>query len=102
MIHCMGECIWRLVGRAVNQVNVDTVKTQLAGGEEQIARHFERLNAVDGFLHVGMKVLNAHAEPVETHLANGFEVLAGSHSRIDFDADFAVGSEMETLARETD
>src|SRR3989442_10900100 len=49
-----------------------------------------------------MKVLDAHAQTVKTQLAKRFEMLPGGDSRIDFDADFAVGGELEALARETE
>jgi len=43
-------------------------KPSFASGEEQVARHFEWLNAVDGFLHIGVKILDAHAEAVENRV----------------------------------
>src|SRR5229473_93956 len=49
-----------------------------------------------------MKVLDAHAQTVKTQLAKCFEMLPRGDSRIDFDADFAVGGELEVLARETE
>ena len=50
-----------------------------------------------GLLHIGVKVLNAHAEPVKAELAQSFEMLAGGHAWVDLDANFTVGVEMEML-----
>src|SRR5882762_7163471 len=97
LIHGVGKSVRRLVGKAVNQIDVDAIKAEFAGGEEQIARHFVRLNAVHRLLHIGMEVLNAHAQTVEAELAQSFEMLAGGHARVDLDANFTVGVEMEAL-----
>src|SRR5882724_9830240 len=101
-IHRVCEAVGRLIGQAVDQVDVDAVEAEIASGEEQVARHFERLNAVDGFLHFGVKILNAHAEAVEAELAQGFEMLARGDPRVDFDADFGIRRKMEMFASETE
>src|SRR5437588_2872496 len=100
LIHGVGKSICRLVGKAVNQIDVDTIEAEIARGEEQVARHFVRLNAVHGLLHIGVEVLNAHAETVEAQLAQRFEMLARGHARVDLDANFTVGVKMEMLFRE--
>ena len=40
-----------------------------------------------------MKILNAHAEAVETQFAEGFKVFAAGDAGVDLDADFSVGGE---------
>ncbi len=97
LIHGVRKSACRLVGKAVNQIDVDAIEAEIAGGEEQVARHLVGLNAVHGFLHFGMEVLNAHAETVEAELAEGFEMLAGGYAGIDLDAYFTFGVEMEML-----
>src|SRR5207245_6987414 len=57
---------------------------------------------MNGLLHVGMEILNSHAQAVEAHFTNGFKMRARGDARIDFNADFAVGSKLEMLARETE
>ncbi len=54
------------------------------------------------FWTTGMKILDAHAEAVETEFAKSFEMIAAGDARIDFDADFGVGRESEVLAREAE
>ena len=45
------------------------------------------------FLHVFFEILDAHAQPVEAHLAQKFPGAgARGHAGIDFDADFRVGA----------
>src|SRR5467141_4570472 len=97
LIHGVGKCVCRLVGKAVNQIDVDAIEAEFAGGEEQVARHFVGLNAMHRLLHIGMEVLNAHAQTVEAELAQGFEMLAGGYARVDLYAYFTVGVEMKVL-----
>src|SRR5437762_3787662 len=96
----MGKSVCRLVGKAVNQIDVDAIEAEFARGEEQVARHFVRLDAAHRRLHIGMEVLNAHAETVEAKFAQSFEMIAGGHAWVDLDANFTVGIEMEMLFRE--
>src|SRR6185436_8515858 len=46
--------------------------------------HFERLDAMDGFLDDGIIVLNTHRGAIETDFAQGNEVLACEFSGVDF------------------
>src|SRR6266403_875581 len=102
LIHGVGKCVCRLVGKAVNQIDVDAIEAEIASGEEQVARHFVGLNAVDGLLDFGLEVLNAHAETVETELAQRFEVGAGSDTRVNLDANLAIGVELKVFFRESE
>ena len=65
-----------LVGQAVDEVDVDAVEAERAGAGDQVARHFVGLDAMDGFLHFGVEILDAHAEAIEAELRRRFEVLA--------------------------
>src|SRR5437764_2252928 len=73
LIHRVCKTLGRLVRQAIDQIHVDALESQTPGAEKQIARHFERLDAVNSFLHFGLKILNAHAQPVEAELAESFE-----------------------------
>src|SRR5260370_19660206 len=77
LIHGVGKSVRRLVGKAVNQIYVDAIEAEFAGGEEQVARHFVRLNAVHCLLHIGVEIPSAHAETTQAELAQRFEMLAG-------------------------
>src|SRR5207247_458796 len=88
------------VGKSINQIDVDAIEAELAGGEEQIARHFVRLDAVDGLLDFGLEVLNAHTEAIEAEFAESLEMLAGGHARVNFDANLTVGVEVEMFSGE--
>ena len=59
------ESLGGLVRQAVDEVHVDAGKAECAGRGDQIARHLERLDAVDGLLHFGIEILNAQAEAIE-------------------------------------
>src|SRR4029077_6512435 len=98
----MCEGFGGLVGKAVDEVDVDAVKAEVAGGLDESASEFEGLNAIDRFLNERMEVLDAHAEAVETHLAKSFEMFAARNAGIDFDADLRVGSESEVFAGEAE
>lgn len=54
---------------------------------------------MDGFLDERMEILDAHAETIEAELAKSGEMIAGGDARVDFNADFSVGSEGEVIAR---
>src|ERR1700722_13132108 len=53
---------------------------------------------MNGFLHLGLKVLNAHAQPVKSQAAQAFEVATFGHSRIDLDSNLGVGGKGESFA----
>ena len=61
-----------LVGQAVDEVDVDAAETECARLRDQIAGHFERLDAMDGFLHFGVEILNAEAQAIEAEAPQGF------------------------------
>ncbi len=58
--------------QAVDQVDVEAFESEFARGEDQVAGHFIGLHAMDRFLHLGLKILNAHAEAVEAEAAQAF------------------------------
>src|SRR5277367_6523834 len=51
------------------------------------------------FLHLGLKILDAHAEAVEAEAAQGFQMSAIGNARINLDADLRVWGEGKSLAR---
>ena len=72
LIDRVAEALRRLIRQAVDQVHVDAVEFQARAPPSKVARQFERLNAVDGRLHFGMEILNAHAEAIEAQAREGF------------------------------
>src|SRR5438309_5091522 len=102
LIDGVGKSVRRLVWEAIDQVDVDAVEAESARGEEQVARHFEWLNAMHGFLHFSAKVLNANAETVEPELAQSFEMLARGYARVNLDADLTVGIKMKMFFRKSE
>ena len=79
LVHGVRETVRRLIGQAIDEVDVNAVKTEIARGEKQVTSHFERLNAVDGFLHVRVKILNTHAKAIEAE----FSRVSNAHARSD-------------------
>ena len=57
-----------LLGKPVDQVHVNGMKARFARSKHRIARHLKRLDAVNGFLHVGVKVLNTATHAVKADL----------------------------------
>ena len=98
LVDSVSEALGRLIRQAVNQVHVDAVEAEPARARKQIARHFEGLEPVNRFLHVELKILDAHAQAVKAQLSNRLEMRARGHTGIDFDADFTVGRELEMFA----
>ena len=54
---------------------------------------------MDGLLHLGLKILNAHAEAVESEATQSFQMRAAGDTRVDFNSDFGVRRKKESLAR---
>ena len=75
------------------------LEAQRARLGDQIAGHLIGLDAMDGLLHFGVEILDAHAQAIEAEAAQAFEVLLAGDARVDFDADLGVGSEGEALRR---
>ena len=100
LVHRVAEALWRLIRQAINQIHVDAVKLQFPCCHQQIACQFERLNPMDGGLHFRVKVLNPHAQAVESQFAQRFQVRPGSHAGIDLDPDFRVGRKLKMLSGE--
>ncbi len=98
---CVGESGGSLIGQTVNQIDIDAVEPERAGGGDQVARHLVGLHAMDGLLHERIEILHAHAQAIETETAKSFEMRGGGDARVDFDADFGVGRKGEALARES-
>src|ERR1700743_2314664 len=67
LIDRLRETLRRLVRKTINQIGIDTVESKLTRRSKQLARHFKRLNPMNRLLHLELKILNPHAEPVETH-----------------------------------
>ena len=88
-----------LVGQAVDQIHVEALETEFARGDDQIARHFVGLHAMNRFLHLGLKILDAHAQAVEAEAAQRFQMRAIGDAWVNFDADLRIGRERKTLAR---
>ncbi len=55
---------------------------------------------MNGLLNFGMKILDTHAEAIETEFAENFEMRAVRDAGVDFDAEFGIGCEREAFARE--
>ena len=50
LVYCVSEGFGGLVGEAVDEVDVDAVEAEVAGGLDQGAREFVGLDTIDGFL----------------------------------------------------
>ena len=93
------ETLGGLVRQAVDQVHVEAFEAEFARGGDQIARHFIGLHAMNRFLHLGLEILNAHAQAVEAQAAQRFQMRAIGDARVDLDSDFRIRRERKTLAR---
>jgi hypothetical protein len=97
LFHGMGKSLGGLQRQAVDQVHIDAVKAQLPRGLDQIARHFQRLDAMNCRLHLRMEVLDAHAQAIEAQAAQCFQMRQRGDPRIDFDSDLRVGRKSEAF-----
>ncbi len=96
------ETFGGLVRQAVDQIHIEAFEAEFARRENQVARHFVRLDAMNRLLHLRLKILNAHAEAVEAEPPQSFQVRAICDARIDFNSNFGVRRERKSLARVTE
>ena len=86
-----------LHGQAVDEVHVDAAEARRAGAVEQRSRFFLGLVPVDGFLHDGVEVLHAHADPVKPERVEGVDLFLCRNPRIDLERDFCVWVELKAV-----
>ena len=86
-----------LEGKPVNQVEVDGAVAQFAHPIHGLLGHLARLDAVNGLLHLGVKILHAHRGAVEADLAQRHQVFAGEPARVHFHTGFHVRRKGEVL-----
>lgn len=84
-----GKRFARLTRQTVDKVHVNRAEPFGSSAFEHFLGHLERLNAVDGFLHVRIEVLHAQAHAVEARLAKRLDLGRRAASRIDLDRKFA-------------
>ena len=87
-----------LVRQAVNQIDADRFKSGFTRGINDFFGFFVALDAVDGFLHFRVKVLNADTHAVETEFAQFEDGFAADFARVDFDGVFAVWNQLKVFA----
>src|ERR1700722_10900183 len=102
LVYSVAKTFRRLIRQTINEIDVDAVEVQVTRGEQQVARQFERLDSVDGHLHLGMEILDAHAEAVKAQATQGFKVFASGYPRVDFNADFRVRRKFKMHPRESE
>ena len=102
LLYGVREALGGLQRQAIDQVDVDAVKAKPARFFNQRARHFQRLHAMNRFLHFWMKILNAHAQAVEAQLPQHLKMRERCDARIDLNPDFCVRRERKTLCREAE
>ena len=59
--------------------------------------HIAGLDAMDGLLHRGIKILDTKRSAVEAHFVQGLDVVAGEAARINFHPGFNVVRELKML-----
>ena len=93
------KCRRILIRQSVDQVHAQTFEAQLARCENQIACHFVRLDAADRLLHLRLKILNTHAQAIESEPPQRFQVRAAGDARVHLNTNFGVRREREPFAR---
>ena len=99
LIECAIECRARLLGQSINQIHVDGVKPERAGGLHQGLDRSKGLNTVHGLLHQGLKVLHAKADAVKPQGPQVFESNGIDRSGVDFNGEFGLRGEIELAAQ---
>ena len=87
----MSQRLQCLLGQAVDEVDVDGLEVERAGVFHQADKHLFRLDAVDGNLDLGIKILYAQADAVEPHAPDVGEPGVVHRAGVDLDGAFGLG-----------
>jgi hypothetical protein len=85
--------------QAVDQVGVDRVEADAPGVFHQGGHLLERLDAVHGLLNLGVEILDAEADAVETQAGDVREARRVHRARIDLDREFTARRQREAAAQ---
>ena len=85
--------------QTVNEVGVDRGVADLAGLLDQRTHRLERLLAMHRLLHIGVEVLHAKTQPVETHASQAPQAHFVDRARVDLDRHLGVGGDVEGCAQ---
>ena len=91
----------RLVRQAVDQIEVDALKAEFARPSNSLPRQLFRLNTIDGFLHLRVKILHAEARAVKSDFAQSLHVFFCQPTRVNFDAGFNIVGKIEFIFDKT-
>src|SRR5260221_14721682 len=95
-VQSFGESHGRLVGEAVNQINIDRLKTELPHPFHRLRGHCKWLDAMDRLLDHWLVVLHAHGGAVKSNLPERLQVTPGKPARIDFHSRFDIRRKLES------
>lgn len=95
----VGEPLGRLVGKAVDEVDVHTVELVLARPPHGLFHLFERLNAVDGLLYDLIHVLHPDADAVEADVRGGRGPFLRKRAGIGLNTDLGVLRKSEPVTQ---
>ena len=87
----------RLVGQAVDQVEIDAHEAQFAALLDHLAHHLNRLDALHVLLHARVEILHAERGAVEAEAAQRFKRFARGDARVELHRDFGVVRQRETV-----
>ena len=91
----------RLKWQPVDQVGVDGGEANLSRGVHQLAHLLKGLLTVDGALDIGIEVLHAEADPVESHVRDGLQAGDGGGTGIHLNRHLALLGKPEMLPKRT-
>ncbi len=98
LFQCFIEGFDGLIGKSVDQVQVDGWKTGRARPLDDLLGLLARLNAMHRRLHRRIEILHANRGPIESHLAQSGDVVVRQPPRINLHARLHVRREVEMLA----
>ena len=87
-----------LIGQAVDKIDVDGFEAKFAQLLDHALRLRAWLDAVDGQLHLGIKILHADGGTIEPGFPKGQQMVRRDAARVDFHTGFEVGGQWESLA----
>ena len=92
----------RLLRQTVDQIDIDRLKAEAAGGIDQLKDLIGWLDAVNRFLNSRVKVLHAKAQAVKAHAGECVNARHVHRARVNLDRQFGARRQLKMLLQQAD
>ena len=101
-VYGVQQSVQGLIGQAVNQIHVDFGNVEPAQPVDGLGGDFIGLDAIDGFLNLGIEILHPQRGAGHPSPLHGGDVDFRRRPGVQFDGDFGIGLDQEAVAQGVD